>query len=105
MLREDDELLKRLERYFSDQQADLVLFHATLNVTLMRREDILAELDATLLKAQALALRDRPLAGLPAVQDAADVPISPTDTPGLGRGIDLSTPHPRRLRGYRRNGA
>ena len=113
MLREDDKLLKRLERYFSDQQADLALFRATLKVTLMRREDILAELDATLLKAQALARRDLPLAGLPAGKDAADVPISPTDTPGyplhnttsLRRGIDWATPHPRRLRGYRRNRA
>jgi hypothetical protein len=39
----------------------------------MRREDILAELEATLLKAQVLARRDRPLADLPAVRDAADV--------------------------------
>jgi hypothetical protein len=95
MLREDDKLLKRLELYFDDQQADLALFSATLKVTIMRREDILAELEATLLKAQALARRDRPLAGLPAVKDA-DVSISPAETPGhparhaasLRRGID-----------------
>jgi hypothetical protein len=82
MLREDDKLLKRLERYFEDQQADLALFRATLNVTLMHREDILAELDATLHRAQALARRGRTLAELQAVKDAADVSISPTDTPG-----------------------
>jgi hypothetical protein len=96
MLREDDKLLKRLERYFDDQQADLALFRATLTVTLMRREDILAEIDATLLKAQELARRDRSLAELPAVKDAGEVSISPADNSGhplrhagsLRRGID-----------------
>jgi hypothetical protein len=95
MLRED-KLLKRLVRHFEDQQADLALFRATLNVTLMHREDILAELDATLHKAQALARRGRTLAELPAIEDAADVSISPADTSGrplrhaasLRRGID-----------------
>jgi hypothetical protein len=82
MLRADDKLLKRLELYFDDQQADLSLFSATLKVTLLRREDILAELEATLRKAQALACRDRPLADLPTIKDAAEVSISPADTPG-----------------------
>jgi hypothetical protein len=84
MLRGDDELLKRLELYFDDQQADLALFSATLKVTIMRREDILADLEATLLKAQALARhdRDRPLAELPAVKDDSDLSISPPDAPG-----------------------
>ena len=80
MLREDDELLKRLELYFDDRQADLALFSATLNVTIMRREGILAELEATLLKAQGLARRDRP-PDLPVVKDAAEVSISPANTP------------------------
>jgi hypothetical protein len=43
MLREDDELVKRLEHYFDDRQADLAPSSATLNVTIMRREGILAE--------------------------------------------------------------
>jgi hypothetical protein len=81
MWREDEKLLKRLELYFDDQQADLALFRATLKVTLMRREDILAELEATLLKARALVRRDQPIAELPAVRDAAEVSISPADTP------------------------
>jgi hypothetical protein len=81
MLRADDKLLKRLELYFDDKQANLALFSATLKVTLMLREDILAELEATLLKAQALARRDRP-ADLPVIKDAAEVSISPADTPG-----------------------
>jgi hypothetical protein len=84
MLHDDDELLKRLELYFDDQQADLALFSATLKMTIMRREDILADLEATLLKAQALARRDRDrsLAELPAVKEASDVSISPADVPG-----------------------
>jgi hypothetical protein len=80
MLREDDKLLKRLELYFDDRQADLALFSATLNVTIMRCEGILAELEATLLMAQALARRDRP-PELPVAQDAAEVSISPANTP------------------------
>ena len=82
MLCEDDNLLRRLELYFGDQQADLALFSATLAMTRMRREDVLAELEVTLLKAQALAARDRPLPDLPAVRDAVDVSIIPADTPG-----------------------
>ena len=84
MLHDDDELLKRLELYFDDQQADLALFSATLKMTTMRREDILAELEATLLKAKALARRDHdpPLAELPAVKDDSDVSISPADMTG-----------------------
>ena len=84
MLHDDDELLKRLELYFDDQQADLALFSATLKMTIMRREDILAELEATLLTAQALARRERdpPLAELPAVKDGSDVSISPADMTG-----------------------
>jgi hypothetical protein len=35
MLCEDDKLLKRLELYFDDQQADLALFSAILTMTLM----------------------------------------------------------------------
>src|SRR5262249_9535357 len=62
MLRVDDKLLKRLELYFGDKQANLALFSATLKMTLMRREDILADLETTLFKAQALARRDRSLA-------------------------------------------
>ena len=46
----------------------------------MRREGILAELEATLLTAQGLAGRDRP-PDLPVVHDAAEVSISPADTP------------------------
>jgi hypothetical protein len=96
MLCEDDKLLRRLELYFDDQQADLTLFSATLTMTLMRREDILAELEATLLKTQALAPPDQRLAELPAVRDAVDVSIIPADAPGhpprqqtcLRRGID-----------------
>ena len=56
------------------------LFSATLNVTIMRREGIIAELEAILLKAQALACHDRP-PDLPVVHDAAEVSISPADTP------------------------
>ena len=56
------------------------LFSATLNVTVMRREGILAELEATLLKAQGLAGRDR-RPDLPVVKDAAEVSISPANTP------------------------
>jgi hypothetical protein len=81
MWREDDKVLKRLELYFGDQQADLALFCATLKVTLMRREDILAEVEATLLKARALARRDPPIAELPVARDAAEVSISPADMP------------------------
>jgi hypothetical protein len=88
MLHEDDKLLKRLELLFDDQQADLALFSATLKVILMRREDILAELEASLLKAGAFARRDRPLADLPVVKDTADVSISPGDTPGHRHTID-----------------
>jgi hypothetical protein len=89
MIREDDALLKRLELYFDDQQADLAIFRATLQMTIMRREDILAELEDTLRKAQDLARRDqdlarrddeRSLAHLPAVK--ADVPISPSGPDG-----------------------
>jgi hypothetical protein len=87
MLREDDELLKRLEHYFDDRQADLALFSATLNVTVMRREGILAELEATLLKAQGLARRDRP-PDLPVVKDAAEVSISPANTPHQHDALD-----------------
>jgi hypothetical protein len=59
-------------------QADLALFSATLRVTLMRREDILAELEESL---QELACRDRPLSELPVVKDAAGLSLSPADTP------------------------
>ncbi len=105
MLREDDKLLKRLERYFGDQQADLALFRATLTVTLMRREDSLAEIDATLLKAKALARRDRSLAELLAVKDAGDVSISPADTSARplptteGRDLPVRSEPPFHLRG------
>jgi hypothetical protein len=88
MLHEDDKLLKRLELHFDDQQADLALFSATLEVILMRREDILSDLEATLLKAGALARRDRLLAELPVVKDASDVSISPAETPGHRHTID-----------------
>jgi hypothetical protein len=97
MIRDDDVLLKRLELYFDDQQADLAIFRATLQMTIMRREYILAELEDTLQQAQDLARKDlarkdlarkdlarkdlahkddeRSLADLPAVK--VDVPISP----------------------------
>jgi hypothetical protein len=74
MLGEDDKLLKRLELYFDDQQADLALFSAILKVTFLLREDILTELEASLLKAQVGAARDRPLADLPVVKDDAGHP-------------------------------
>jgi len=62
---------------------------ATLNVTIMRREGILAELETTLLKAQGLARRDRPLADLPVVRNVADLSISPADPhPTALGGID-----------------
>jgi hypothetical protein len=83
MLGEDDKLLKRLELYFDDQQADLALFSAILKVTSLLREDILTELEASLLKAEVGAARDRPLADLPAVKDAAEVSTSPADTPDI----------------------
>jgi len=79
----NDKLLKRLELYFDDQQADLALFSAVLKVTFLLREDTLTELEASLLKAQVVAARDRPLANLPVVKDAAEVATSPADTPDI----------------------
>jgi len=49
----------------------------------MRREGILAELETTLLKAQGLARRD-----LPVVKDAAEVSISPANTPHQHHALD-----------------
>jgi hypothetical protein len=65
---DDDAVLKRLEHYFEGRQANLAIFRATLQMTIMRREDILDELENTLQRAQDLARRENepPLADLPA---------------------------------------
>jgi hypothetical protein len=42
---DDDAVLKRLELYFEGRQANLAIFRATLQMTIMRREDILDELE------------------------------------------------------------
>ena len=68
---------------------DKNIFRATLQLTIMRREDILDELENTLLRAQDLARRENepPLADLPALKDEPDVSISP--------GPDADDPLPR----------
>ena len=76
---DDDAVLKRLEHYFEGRQANLAIFRATLQMTIMRREDILDELENTLQRAQDLARRENepPLADLPALKDEPGVSISP----------------------------
>jgi hypothetical protein len=76
---DDDAVLKRLELYFEGRQANLAIFRATLQMTIMRREDILDELENTLQRAQDLARRENepPLADLPALKDEPGVSISP----------------------------
>jgi hypothetical protein len=76
---DDDAVLKRLELYFEGRQANLAIFSATLQMTIMRREDILDELENTLQRAKDLACRknEPPLADLPALKDEPGVSISP----------------------------
>ena len=75
---DDDAVLKRLELYFEGRQANLAIFRAILQMTIMRREDILDELENTLQRAQDLARRENepPLADLPALKDEPGVSIS-----------------------------
>jgi hypothetical protein len=55
MMSEDGAFFKRLEIYFDEQQANVAVFSVALQLTRMRGEHFLDELEDTLLKARKIS--------------------------------------------------